>query len=56
MTKVALVSDRQRLRRLVRACGILLASTVISAPYWTAAQKLERRRMLRLIPRALDGK
>ncbi len=54
MTKAELLAERKRLRRTLRACGVLLAATVISDPHWTEKQRVLRRRLLRQIPKVLE--
>ena len=47
--------ERRRLRQLLRSCGILLASSVLTDPQWTEAQRVSRRKILADLPKALKA-
>lgn len=53
MKKAELEAERKRLRRIVRACSILLAATVFTDPRWTESQRVQRRNLLKQIPKVL---
>lgn len=51
-----LAKERLKLRRALKDCGLLLASSVLTDPIWTEKQQRERRRILSYLPGLMGRK